>query len=53
MPTMRCSGCDAEIDMADPRFSEWWVEHGKCLRREPPSEIDHRVKSILERERAR
>jgi hypothetical protein len=49
MPLMSCAGCGAVIPMDDPRFSEWWVEHGKCLRREPPPEIDLRVKALLDR----
>lgn len=52
MPTMRCAGCGAEVGMDDPGFSEWWVEHGKCLvvkYGEPPSEIDQTVKAIVTR----
>jgi hypothetical protein len=48
---MACAGCGSTIEFSDPGFNEWWVKHGRCLRRkydpEPPSEMDERVRQLL------
>ena len=51
MPTMQCAGCGALKDMEDADFTDWWIEHGRCLRAkyDPPSEIDQRVRQIVTR----
>lgn len=47
---IECAGCGDTLPIESERFSEWWVEHGQCLRElysEPPREIDHRLRERL------
>jgi hypothetical protein len=50
---VECSGCGDQIEILDPKFQQWWQDHGRCLRQkyvDPPDEINHRLRELLRRE---